>query len=385
MLSEEFDLMNPSYARQPYQDMTKPLTDYYINTSHNTYLFQSQVYGDSNAEAYNRVLLKGGRAVELDCYDGYDGRPIVKHAWTLQKEMARVLKEILQEYLLTEALPTTNPSVLPSPEALKKKVLIRSRQIAQATKATETPPTTETPQEEDEDDSPADPLSELTDLDFAQLLIYMRNVPFRGLEYAQTHSAMNYQTFDEHMRLNYGRFLDNGGCGYVLKPDFLTNPDSGFNPFSCDVANPGTSTLSSIHDKPWHLTLTIISAQYLVNTAIKDLIDPYVRVYTHGVPCDNQNQKTCVINNNGLNPMWNHRMEFDIAVPQLCLIRFVVLDSDKFSSDDIVGQYCVPMNTIQKGYRHVRLREEDDDLSHSTLFVHVDIQQHNENSSRASL
>ncbi|CAF1482370.1 unnamed protein product, partial [Didymodactylos carnosus] len=145
--------------------------------------------------------------------------------------------------------------------------------------------------------------------------------------------------------------------------------DSEFNPFSYDVDNRRTTTLSSIDDASCHLTLTIVSAQYLVNTDIKDLVDPYVRVYIHGVPCDNQNQKTHVIKDNGmpvynflrlrrycgfcllegLNPMWNHRMEFDIAVPQLCLIRFVVLDSDKYSSDDIIGQYCVPLTTIQKG------------------------------------
>lgn len=32
------------------------------------------------------------------------------------------------------------------------------------------------------------------------------------------------------MDLNQGRFLPNGCCGYVLKPDFLCQPDSEFNP-----------------------------------------------------------------------------------------------------------------------------------------------------------
>lgn len=64
---------------------SRPLCDYYINTSHNTYLFYSQVTGDSNPEAYSRVLLMGGRAVELDCYDGDNGQPIVTHAHTFVK------------------------------------------------------------------------------------------------------------------------------------------------------------------------------------------------------------------------------------------------------------------------------------------------------------
>jgi hypothetical protein len=50
-----------------------------------SYLFHSQITGDSNPEAYNRVLFIGCRAVELDCYDGDDGSPIVTHAYTLVK------------------------------------------------------------------------------------------------------------------------------------------------------------------------------------------------------------------------------------------------------------------------------------------------------------
>ena len=33
--------------------------------------------------------------------------------------------------------------------------------------------------------------------------------------------ALNYQTPDEDMHIYKGFFLDNGGCGYVLKPEFL--------------------------------------------------------------------------------------------------------------------------------------------------------------------
>lgn len=32
------------------------------------------------------------------------------------------------------------------------------------------------------------------------------------------------------MELQNGKFLDNGGCGYILKPEFLRNRNSTFNP-----------------------------------------------------------------------------------------------------------------------------------------------------------
>ena len=32
--------------------------------------------------------------------------------------------------------------------------------------------------------------------------------------------ALNYQTSDLEMQINRGRFRDNGGCGYLLRPPF---------------------------------------------------------------------------------------------------------------------------------------------------------------------
>lgn len=183
-------------TKQPLENplFFRPLSDYYIKTSHNTYvgdinfdsisidfhryLFNTQLTGDSNPEAYNRVLSKGCRAVEIDCHDGNNGRPIVKHGFTIvrpclfesiirfiepnlfktspypvildienhcsldqQYEMARILVDILGGYfqyrilfientlyldqLITEPLFSENSAVLPSPEDLKYKVLIR--------------------------------------------------------------------------------------------------------------------------------------------------------------------------------------------------------------------------------------------------------------------
>lgn len=42
--------------------------------------------------------------------------------------------------------------------------------------------------------------------------------------------ALNFQTPGEQMDLNHGRFLQNGQCGYVMKPPFMCPPDIKFNP-----------------------------------------------------------------------------------------------------------------------------------------------------------
>jgi len=63
--------------------MDYPLTDYWLSSSHNTYLEGNQLSGRSSALQYVDVLHRGCRCVEIDVWDGPDGDPIVKHGYTV--------------------------------------------------------------------------------------------------------------------------------------------------------------------------------------------------------------------------------------------------------------------------------------------------------------
>ncbi|KAL5378032.1 hypothetical protein PMIN04_011024 [Paraphaeosphaeria minitans] len=107
------DFLDRPHIRVPAEvlDRRHPLPDYFISSSHNTYLMAHQLFGESHASAYETALYTGSRCVEIDAWDHDDNKdePKVTHGYTLVSNIPfRQVCEVLRDVVDKEAREERN-------------------------------------------------------------------------------------------------------------------------------------------------------------------------------------------------------------------------------------------------------------------------------------
>jgi phosphatidylinositol phospholipase C delta len=455
LLANENDAFDPDRENYDESDMNQPLSEYWINSSHNTYLIGHQITSHSSVEMYSNALYRGARCLEVDIWDGERSTngtpvPVVWHGHTMttkiyfvdiiktikvflnfhpdtfpivlsfenhcsipyQEVMAEQLIRILGDllYVPTEA---SLYGRLPSPAQLRGLVVIKGRRPI-GTEAD----AYDTDDDSDGEDGPTvtSSMGDLTRDGLAQEAVKKHGIApqlarltlFHGTKqknwgqsvrmpthhmhsvsenkvrslcrhkashhwivFNQSHMsrtypggsrvdssnynpllawstgcqmvALNFQTEDAFLRLNDGRFRENGSCGYVLKPSSLMMKD--------DFSHTSDSV---------RLSIRVLSASCLPKPKGQragDCIDPYVKVSIFDVKNEEKetitSYPTSVVPSNGFFPIWGQeKFAFVVENWAVAVLQVTVYDKAK---DDFIGSSSIPISCLRRGIRSVKL------------------------------
>ncbi|EHK15788.1 putative phospholipase C [Trichoderma virens Gv29-8] len=346
--------------------------------------------------------------------------------------MVDIMKEVWAGLLVAE--PDADIEALPSPESLRRKILIKVKYVPPGTPLdkVDTIRSEQVPMPAGPPPKPAKTIQEL-----ARLAIYTQGVTFKGwtqpeakmpthifsisekkfIDYHEkqwsvlfNHNkryllraypagfrigssnlnpaifwgggaqiiALNWQETDEGMMLNEGMFTGTGG--YVLKPE-------GYRPkltAAEDAATPITITRKSVT-----LAFTFLAAQNIPLPAGEKSakgFKPYIKVELHVEGSKNSHAesdghvheseyKVRTKTHKGRDlDLGAEKLEFKNVpglVEELTFVRFTVRD-DEIGRDDLAAWACIRLDRLGQGYRFVHLRNTKGEATDGVILVKVE-------------
>ncbi|XP_010483467.1 PREDICTED: phosphoinositide phospholipase C 1 [Camelina sativa] len=442
-------------TREVWQDMNLPLSHYFLYTGHNSYLTGNQLNSDSSIVPIVEALRKGVRVIELDLWPSSSGKEAeVRHGGTLTsvedlqkcldavKENAFVVSDYPVVLTLEDHLPpnlqkkvakmvckTFGESLFqctdeyverfPSPESLKKKILISTKppkeylqtQVSQGSttdvsvRAKKIADAEEQVHEDDEESVAVeyrdlisihagnrkggmknclngdpkrvirlsmseqwlDTLAKTRGPDLVKftqrnlLRIFPKTTRFDSSNYDPIIGWIHGAQMVAFNMQSQGRFL------WMMQGMFKANGGCGYvkKPDVLLTNGPGGEIFDPCSQNlPIKTTLKVkiyTGEGWNMDFPLHhfDRYSPpdfYAKVGIAGVPLDTASYRTEVDTDEWF-PIWDKEFEFPLRVPELALLCITVKDYDSNTKNDFAGQICLPLSEVRPGVRAVRLHD----------------------------
>lgn len=140
--------------------------------------------------------------------------------------------------------------------------------------------------------------------------------------------ALNWQSYAAPMWTYHARFTENGGCGYVLKPQWQRQPNP-LAPYNVP--------------KSKALKVTVLGARGMMTR-----LDHYAIVSLHGLGQDEQVAHTSVITARNF-VTYDETFRFTISCVDSAVLTFVLMDRDFGNADDFTGQCGISLASMNEG------------------------------------
>ena len=146
-------------------------------------------------------------------------------------------------------------------------------------------------------------------------------------------------------------FANNGGSGFILKPEFLRSPTLTYSPKS-------PSNLSNQIFPQWIVSISVLFGKHLPKPKQKlgilnYQVRPFVKIRVVGHPddadCVGESE---VAEKNWRNPEWggkHNQFQFHVKVPSLAMMEIRVKDQSMKGNERHMGAACCMLSNIREG------------------------------------